>query len=534
MDIRSSFAVGTEWHKPEVGQNFTKFVRRRLMTQSRGDEMRKKISLRGLHGLPTWLWPSPPRKRILRSVVALGILTAGTAIADIYLPNLFPFLDFTGLSATDSTTGSIDLSNPFFQSLGTNGRSCGTCHAPGDGFGLSALDARFRYSITRGKDPLFAQVDGSTCPSGPINNSLVVNNGLIRIGIQVPPNTTDPNPPQFTITAVEDPYGCALTTNEQGEQTASIYRRPLPTTNLGFLSALMFDGRESFFNPLNNEQTFATNLNTDLTQQAIDATLIHAQATQPPTPAQLGQIVSFELALHSAQLFDFFAGNLYGQNGSQGGPQFLPTQPYYPGINDSLGGDPQGKQFNPNVFTLYSSWQDSRNSQQASIARGEQIFNSQPLTISDVPGLTTSAEQIVGTCTTCHDTPNVGNHSFPLPLDIGTGHSLQYETDPNIVAGLQQLQQPLLPVFELVCTQGPEAGQTFYTTDPGKALISGQCSDISRTKGPILRGLAARAPYFHNGAAANLSQLVNFYNNRFQIGLTSQQRQDLINFLQTL
>jgi cytochrome c peroxidase len=121
-----------------------------------------------------------------------------------------------------------------------------------------------------------------------------------------------------------------------------------------------------------------------------------------------------------------------------------------------------------------------------------------------------------------------------MPLDVGTGHSLKYETDPNIIAGLQQLQQPTLPVFELVCAQGPEAGQTFYTTDPGKALISGQCSDISRIKGPILRGLAARAPYFHNGAAANLSQVVNFYNQRFQIGLTPQQMEDLINFLQTL
>jgi cytochrome c peroxidase len=151
-----------------------------------------------------------------------------------------------------------------------------------------------------------------------------------------------------------------------------------------------------------------------------------------------------------------------------------------------------------------------------------------------VPGLTTGPQQIVGTCTTCHDTPNVRNHSFPLPLDIGTGHSLQFETDPNIIASLQQLQQPTLPVFQLVCTQGPEAGQTFYTTDPGKALISGQCSDIGRVKGPILRGLRARAPYFHNGAAANLSQVVNFYNARFHIGLTSEQMQDLINFLQTL
>jgi hypothetical protein len=455
-------------------------------------------------------------------------------MADIYLRNLFPFLDLTGFSATNSTTGSIDLSGPFFQSLGTNGRSCGSCHVPADGFGISARDAQFRYFISRGKDPLFAQIDGSTCPTGPINNSLIVNNGLIRIGIQVPPNTTDPNSPQFTIVAVRDPYSCALTTNSQGQQTASMYRRPLPATNLGFLSTVMFDGRESLAHPLNNEQTFAANLNADLTQQAIDATMGHAQATQPPSAAQLSQIVNFELALNSAQLYDFSAGNLYGQEGSLGGPQYLPSQPYYPGINDSLGGDPKGQNFNANAFTIYNSWQNSDNARRASIARGQNIFNTQPLTISNVPGLTTGAQQIVGTCTTCHDAPNVGDHSFPLPLDIGTGHSLEYETDPNIIAGLQQLHQPELPVFELVCTQGSEAGQTFYTTDPGKALISGQCSDISRIKGPILRGLTARAPYFHNGAAANLSQVVNFYNQRFQIGLTPQQIEDLINFLQAL
>lgn len=465
-------------------------------------------------------------------IAALMIIVTGSAIADVYLRNLFPFLDFTGFSGTYSNTGSVDLSGPFFQSLGTNGRTCGTCHAPSDAFGLSALDAQLRYFLTRGRDPLFAQIDGSTCPTGPINNSLVVNYGLIRIGLTVPPNTFDPNAPQYTITAVRDPYGCALTTNSQGQATVSVYRRPLPSTNLGFLSAVMFDGRESFFYPLNDGQTFAANLNTDLTQQAIDATLTHAQASQPPTPGQLSQIVNFELALNSAQLADFAAGSL--SQGAQGGAQFLSTQPYYPGINDSLGGDPEGKQFNPNAFTIYTSFQNSHNPQQASIARGEQIFNTQPLTISDVPGLTTGSQQIMGTCTTCHDTFNVGNHSFPLPLDIGTGRSLAYETDPNIIAALHQLQAPTLPVFKLVCTQGPLAGTTYYTTDPGKALISGQCSDIGRGKGLILRGLAARAPYFHNGVAANLQQVVNFYNQRFQMGLSRRQMQDLVNFLQAL
>ena len=476
---------------------------------------------------PEWL-----RSRMFLFVAALAVLSAGSAVADIYLPNLFPFLDSTGFMASYSNTGSVDLSGPFFQSLGTNGRSCGTCHVPGTAFSLSARDAQFRYLISRGTDPLFAQVDGSTCPTGPVNNSLVVNNGLIRIGLTVPPNTTDASAPQYTITAVQDPYGCALTTDAQGQQTVSVYRRPLPSTNLGFLSAVMFDGRESFTMPLNNAATFSSNLNADLTQQAIDATTGHAQATQAPTSAQLSGIVNFELALNSAQLFDFAAGDL--SKGAQGGPQYLSTQTYYPGINDSLGGDPQGKAFNPNVFTIYSSWQNSPNPQRASIVRGEQIFNTQPLVISDVPGLTTGSQQITGTCTTCHDTFNVGNHSFPLPLDIGNAHSLPYETDPNIIAALKELNQPNVPVFQLVCTEGPLAGNVYYTSDPGKALISGQCSDIGRGKGLILRGLAARAPYFHNGSAADLRQLVNFYNQRFQIGLTGQQIQDLINFLQTL
>jgi cytochrome c peroxidase len=52
--------------------------------------------------------------------------------------------------------------------------------------------------------------------------------------------------------------------------------------------------------------------------------------------------------------------------------------------------------------------------------------------------------------------------------------------------------------------------------------------------GPILRGLAARAPYFHNGSAATLMDVVNFYDERFSIGFTSDQKQDLVNFLNAL
>ena len=468
------------------------------------------------------------QRRIAFCLVGFLTFATATAIADIYLPNLFPFLNPTGFSATYGHAGRLDLSGAFFQSLGTNGRSCGTCHQPSDGFGLSATNVRLRFLLSRGKDPLFAQIDGSTCPTGPINNALLLKSGLIRVGLTLPISGV-----QFTITAVEDPYGCAITTDSLGQQTVSIYRRPLPSTNLGFLSTVMWDGRESMTHPLNDPQTFATNLNADLTQQAMDATLGHAQASQPPSSDQLRDIVNFEMSLNSAQIADFRAGDL--TRGANGGPRFLAGQQYYPGANDSLGADPQGHAFTPVAFSIFSSFQKSRNAQQASIARGEEIFNTQPLTISNVPGLVTGAQTIVGTCTTCHDTFNVGNHSLPLPLDIGTSHPLNYETDPNISMALQALQDaPKLPVYELVCTQGSLAGNVYRTSDPGKALITGQCSDIGRGKGPVLRSLASRAPYFHNGAAGDLHQLVNFYDKRFQIGLSQQQEQDLVNFLQSL
>jgi cytochrome c peroxidase len=170
------------------------------------------------------------------------------------------------------------------------------------------------------------------------------------------------------------------------------------------------------------------------------------------------------------------------------------------------------------------------------VARGEAVFNTHPLTISGVAGLNDAlgVAAINGTCTTCHDTPNVGNHSRPLPLDIGISHVAGHESDPQVLAALGQLSMPDLPVFQVTCQTGPLAGTMRYTSDPGRSLISGKCADIGRLKGPILRALVARAPFFHNGAAATLKQVVAFYNLRFQMGLTDREKADLEAFLRAL
>jgi len=470
-------------------------------------------------------------------------LTIAAAAAD-NAPGMQFALDPTGIVGVVNINGPTDTTGPFFQSLGTNGRSCSSCHIASEAMGLSAAGARARFAATGGADPLFASVDGANCPSfqgsDAASHSLLLESGLIRVGITLPANA------QFTITAVHDPYGCAIIPDPNGgPPTVSVYRRPLPSTNLAFLSTIMFDGRETI-TPLNNGATFLDNLIADLSHQATDATLIHAQAAQAPSASQVSGIVDFELGLFSAQTVDFRAGLLFDA-GAQGGPFYLANEDYYPGINDSLGADPTGQAFNPNSMTLFSAWTNAAGAMAASrqaIAAGEALFNSAPLEITNVRGLNDNATlgkpvSFVGHCTSCHDTPNVGDHSLPLPLDIGTAHTVLpgLESDPAIAAAIAQLSMPDLPVYLVSGCPSPFAPgepESFYTSDPGKALITGQCSDFNRIKGPILRGLAARAPYFHNGAAADLNQLVNFYDQRFSMNLTEQQKSQLVAFLNSL
>jgi cytochrome c peroxidase len=490
------------------------------------------------------------------ALAVLPAITPAVAADSTYHNADTEFLpDSTGAIEVYNRNGPIAGTGAFFQSLGTNGRSCSTCHIASQAFGLSAAGVQSIYRRSGGRDPLFASVDGANCPDAranrPEEHSLLLQSALIRIPLQFPP--APPIQPQFTISVVHDPYGCAIAPDAtSGQPDVSVYRRPLPTANLTFLSAIMFDGRETIV-PLTSESTFLPSLLTDLTHQATDATLIHAQALEAPTPAQLADIVGFELGLYAAQGFDLRAGGL-ARDGASGGAVNAAALPYYPGINDALGADPTGASFNATSMTLFVPWANLpnavdffgavRTAARREIAAGEALFDSLPITITNVRGLNDNAAlgkptSFVGHCTTCHDAPNVGDHSLPLPLDIGTSHSALpgLESDPAIAAALAQLTLPDLPVYRITGCQNPfNAGQpaSFFTTDPGKALITGNCGDLNRVKGPILRGLAARAPYFHNGAAASLLEVVNFYDKRFQMNLADDQKRELVAFLNSL
>lgn len=470
------------------------------------EHAKKKFNLRG--------W-SPARKGAFLFLILSAVLAT---FAGSKLTNPLNSTDSSGTLSTYSTAGGVDRANPFFQSLGTNGRSCGSCHLSTDAWSITPPDLQIRFNTSGGFDPVFTPVDGANCPSADVSTfqarrsaySLLLNKGLIRISLPMPTPADGQN--TFTITAVQDPYNCPQTTSSQ----PAMYRRPLPATNLDFLSAVMWDGRET----IKTAGTF--NPTASLTQQAVDATMMHAQASTEPTPQQLAQIVAFETALYTAQVSDQGAGSLTA-HGATGGPFNLSTEPFYLGINDSLGGNPTGAPFNSSAFTLYDRWSTSKGQpNRQAVARGEALFNTLPIAITGVGGLNDALGQpvITGTCTTCHDAPNVGNHSFAVPLSIGT---TAYPPVPALdITGL--------PIYTLQCSDGT----TVQVTDPGRALITGNCSDIGKVKGPILRGLAGRAPYFHNGGAATLDNVVDFYNQRFNLNLTPQQQSDLVAFLKTL
>ena len=461
--------------------------------------------------------------------------------------NALEFINASGVmrTYTDNTKTMLKPNKtknlPFFNSFGTNGRACIHCHIPGDGWTITPASVTYRFthpldptssdcavnvltcaqepnSANYGMDPIFRPNDGANSPVADVSTavarqaaySMLMTKGLIRVGIGMPPGA------EFALDAVSDPYNFA------SARELSLFRRPLPTTNLRLsplvaggaarptLTAVMWDGRETL---PGRDIVF------DLLDQANGATLGHAQAAAGLSDADRQAIVDFETGLHTAQSIDTVAGPLNG-SGATGGVDALCLQDFYVGINDVLVGDIKtGAAFSTGVFNLYSAWAGSLDAAKAQIARGQALFNGKRINITQVGGLNDAlgVEVIAGTCTTCHDAPNFGHHSVKLPINIGTADGSRRTDD--------------MPLYTL---RNVATGATVQTTDPGRALISGKWADIGKFKGPILRGLAGRAPYFHNGMAASLGDAVTFYNGRFNIGFTEQEKADLVAFLKTL
>jgi hypothetical protein len=404
---------------------------------------------------------------------------------------------------------------------------------------LSVDTIQERWRATNGKDPLFAAIDGSDNPSAPqdreSSHSLLLNRGLFRVGLPWPPIQ---NPaPEFTIEIVRDPTGVNRDSAwglKSAMPTVSVFRRPRPVANLKYVLApdngvfnvklgVLLDRDPSTGKPVSMNMMADARAGT-LAIQAESAYRDHQEGKAQLRQDQLNQIIAFENQVYAAQIFDNSAKGLIEENGPGAlGPMNLfremagvlnsPTKP---------------------VFLFFDQWKSQTEFRQ-SVARGNDIFLNRTFWVKDVAhinsiGLGNPAKR---SCAVCHNAVMSGMDRAPGWVDLGTTNFPTW-TEPKTwnEAGGD------LPVFKLTCR--PEAkphpflDRVIYTSDPGRALITGKCADIGAITMGQFRGLAARPPYFSNGSAKSLIELVDYYDRRFDMRLTQQEKEDLVNFLRVL
>jgi len=540
----------------------------------------------------------PGEAQIAHSAATTPIsVTVTIGQTPVTIPESSVFTDGSGAITTFLPGGPVTTSaSPFFDTTITaNGRSCFTCHIP-PGWTISPPQINALYISSSGKSPLFQPIDSANCPdtknaTGPTGPAFVAahsqlfNRGNIRIAMNAP-NPLDPYPnvstfegntpsavndstanPQWIMTVLKDPTGCE-NDPKYGLPAgmASVYRRTMPSANVAFLnpggrgpafSNVMWDAREP-----------------SLETQFVDATEFHGQASDPTIlhPLDPAEGAEFQQGVFAAQTIDSIAGDLTGGDGSgaTGGPVNLfnsrlnlPAGGFFPPGSCFTPESLEGFDFCPGMFGIPDAFLDftafatatgktaAQIAQRESIARGENIFDNRSFNITNVPGLNDvlgppdgSVSSTPGTCSTCHNNGNIGNDNFldPKRTDVmdNANPTLPPSSDFPLFAfycpsgSIHYFSNPVTSSYCQKLPGNPTTCDEFITTDPGEGLADGECGDLGKFKVTVLRGLAARAPYFHGGNVATLTDLVNFYNTRFNIGLSAQDKTDLVSFLNTL
>ena len=424
---------------------------------------------------------------IVLATVGLAAALAGAGahaggLADLFdgrLPNNFPFLNGAGTAATFSTAGFVDLTNPFHVPQGSNGRSCESCHLPQVGWSIRPIDVELKFLLTQGNDPIFNKLDANS-PTPDVSSLQakrasysMLRKGLFRRGGTIPANG------EFFIASFDDPLGAG-----GSPTTVQTYRRPLATANFHIAQNIGWHDQNT---------NGSGDVHAGLKLQAL-GNITGAQELPPPqlpSDTTLESIVNYELGLAFAQQFSFTAG-LLTACGAKGGPENLSAQLPVKG-----------------PFNLFDAWKDLKpgscgsraaDRKRAQVARGQEVFNSSG-------------------CNGCHNAANNGSNVDGRLFDI---HASQVQH--------RALGMPLYTM------QNKATGQTHETTDPGRALRSGKWADMDRFKVPSLRGVVARAPYFHNGIAANLDEVVRHYETELNFKFDEQpgDREALIAFLEAL
>lgn len=475
------------------------------------------------------------------------------------LAELTPYPNEFGQLGVLNTAGVVDTrGHPFFEPIGENGRACVSCHQPANAMSLSVEMIQQRWRETNGKDPIFAPIDGMNCPNlpagDPRSHSLLLDRGLFRIFLPWPPKNADGSAmdPEFDLEVVRDPTGCN-THPEYGINSknpmVSIYRRPRVVANTKYFThngfgVFAFIGKNGLPATRDPETGLPSGMNIladarqpTLKTQAVEAAVTHLQFDGRLDDVRLNQIHDFQKQLYTAQIHHSAAGSLMEPNGPAG----LGVYNLAKGREGVLGNN-----ITNFVIPMGESWKklpsndadvERQNRMRESIHRGHDVFMFRTFWIKDAMHLNTVGlgNPTKRTCATCHGMHMMGMDIANGWMDIGTTNLPWATEEPR---NPWNDNKPQLPLFKVTCKSDvsphPFLGRVFYTQDPGRGLISGKCNDVGAIVMQQFRGLAARAPYFSNGSARSLREMIDFYDRRFNIGYTEQEREDLANFLSAL
>src|SRR5690349_15808249 len=128
-----------------------------------------------------------PKQTLIAAAIVLVMATVHASTTTSARTRELTFSNPAGVIAT-AGFAEADTDNPFFQPLGTNGRSCATCHQPAQGWSISPAELRERFEQTNGLDPIFRTNDGSNCDGADASTikarrrafSLLLDKGVIR------------------------------------------------------------------------------------------------------------------------------------------------------------------------------------------------------------------------------------------------------------------------------------------------------------------------------------------------------------------
>jgi cytochrome c peroxidase len=420
------------------------------------------------------------RPGVWAGAVLFSTVAAGGAVASGSLPNNFPFLNGAGAAATFSTAGAVDLENAFHAPQGSNGRSCATCHLVQAGWSVRPLDVELMFWTTQGTHPIFNPLDANS-PTPDLSSVRaryasysMLRKGLFRRGGNLPATA------EFEIVGVDDPLGAG------GSPTRfEAFRRPLATANFHIARNVGWHDQNT---------NGSGDVHAGLVSQAAGNITGGQQGPPVPDPAVVDAIVAYEEGLSFAQTLAGFVR--LDACGGLGGPERLAAQAP---VNAR--------------FDLYDAWiglapgacsTPSADRKRSQIARGQEVFNN----VNAASGRR---------CGACHNAANNGSNINGTLFDVGASRA--------------EFRQPGMPLYTLRHKTTFEERQT---TDPGRAIRSGRWADVDRFKTPSLRGLAARPPYFHNGIAANLREVVLHYERALGFVFTARERDDLVAFLEAL